>query len=56
MRPLWKLSDLKQMHAGQTNWQEQIILDPEQDPLYNPQRPGLNSLCACTRIPRLSSS
>jgi hypothetical protein len=35
MRPLWKLSDLKQMHAGQNNWQEQIIRDPEQDVTYN---------------------
>src|SRR5262249_33545669 len=25
MRPLWKLSDLKRMHAGQNDWQEQII-------------------------------
>src|SRR5881397_2941116 len=31
MRPLWKLSDLKQMHAGRSNWQEQIVKDPEQD-------------------------
>jgi len=35
MRPIWRLSDLKQMHAGQDNWQEQIILDPEQDATYN---------------------
>jgi hypothetical protein len=35
MRPLWKLSELKQMHAGQNNWQEQIIKDPEQDATYN---------------------
>ena len=40
MRPLWKLSDLKQMHAGQTNWQEQIVLDPEQDATYNSGAPG----------------
>jgi len=40
MRPLWKLSDLKQMHAGQTNWREQIILDPEQDATYNSAPPG----------------
>ena len=40
MRPLWKLSDLKQMHAGQTNWQEQIIKDPEQDATYNSAAPG----------------
>ena len=35
MRPLWKLSDLKAMLAGQSSWQEQIILDPEQDATYN---------------------
>jgi quercetin dioxygenase-like cupin family protein len=40
MRPLWKLSDLKRMHAGQDNWQEQIILDPEQDATYNSAAPG----------------
>src|SRR5450755_1109495 len=42
MRPLWKLSDLKQMHAGQNTWQEQIILDPEQDATYNSGAPGMN--------------
>jgi len=40
MRPLWKLSDLKQMHAGRSNWQEQIIKDPEQDATYNSAAPG----------------
>lgn len=40
MRPLWKLSDLKMMHAGQSSWQEQIILDPEQDATYNGAAPG----------------
>jgi len=40
MRPLWKLSDLKKMHAGQNNWQEQIIRDPEQDASYNSAAPG----------------
>ena len=40
MRPLWKLSELKQMHAGQDTWQEQIILDPEQDATYNSGAPG----------------
>src|SRR5216683_86433 len=40
MRPLWKLSDLKEMHAGQNTWQEQIILDPEQDATYNSGAPG----------------
>ena len=40
MRPLWRLADLKKMHAGQTNWSEQIILDPEQDATYNSAAPG----------------
>src|SRR6516162_11585120 len=40
MRPLWKLSDLKQIHGGQNTWQEQIILDPEQDATYNSGAPG----------------
>ena len=40
MRPLWKLSDLKQAHAGQNNWQEQIVKDPEQDATYNSGAPG----------------
>ena len=31
MRPLWKQADLLKMHAGQTNWSEQIVRDPEQD-------------------------
>ena len=40
MRPIWKLSELKKMHAGQNNWQEQIIKDPEQDVTYNSGAPG----------------
>src|SRR3954471_21108881 len=40
MRPLWKLADLKQIHAGSANWQEQIIKDPEQDATYNSASPG----------------
>ena len=40
MRPLWKRSDLKRMHAGQNTWQEQIIKDPEQDATYNSAAPG----------------
>lgn len=40
MRPMWKLSDLKRMHAGQANWRQQIILDPEQDATYNSAAPG----------------
>ena len=39
MRPLWRLSDLKQMYAGQSTWREQIILDPEQDATYNSGAP-----------------
>ena len=42
MRPLWKLSDLKKMHAGQNNWQEQIIKDPEHDVTYNSGAPGFH--------------
>lgn len=40
MRPLWRLADLKKIHAGQDNWSEQIILDPEQDATYNSAAPG----------------
>jgi hypothetical protein len=40
MRPLWKLSELKQMHDGQNSWQEQIVLDTEQDATYNSGAPG----------------
>ena len=40
MRPRWKLSDLKNMHAGEDSWSEQIILDPEQDVTYNSGAPG----------------
>ena len=40
MRPLWRLADLKKMHAGTDNWSQQIILDPEQDATYNSAAPG----------------
>lgn len=40
MRPLWRLADLKAMHPGQNNWQQQIIKDPEQDATYNSAAPG----------------
>lgn len=40
MRPLWRLADLKKMHAGQNNWSQQIVLDPEQDASYNSAAPG----------------
>jgi mannose-6-phosphate isomerase-like protein (cupin superfamily) len=39
-KPLWKLSELKAKYAGRNNWQEQIILDPEQDVTYNSAAPG----------------
>jgi mannose-6-phosphate isomerase-like protein (cupin superfamily) len=40
MRPLWKEADLLKLHAGQKNWSEQIILDPEQDATYDSAAPG----------------
>jgi mannose-6-phosphate isomerase-like protein (cupin superfamily) len=40
MRPLWKLADLKKLHPGKSNWQQQIIKDPEQDATYNSAAPG----------------
>lgn len=40
MRPLWKLSDLLRMHAGQGNWSEQIIKDNLQDVTYHSAAPG----------------
>jgi mannose-6-phosphate isomerase-like protein (cupin superfamily) len=39
-RPLWKLAGLKAMHSRESSWQEQIILDPEQDATYNGAAPG----------------
>jgi len=39
-RPIWRLSELKQMHAGQNNWSQQIILDDEQTVTYNSGAPG----------------
>ncbi len=39
-RPIWRLSELKQMHAGQNNWSEAIILDDEADVTYNSGAPG----------------
>jgi len=44
MRPLWRLADLKKMHAGQDSWSQQIILDPEQDASYNSAAPGTKFL------------
>jgi quercetin dioxygenase-like cupin family protein len=40
LRPLWRLADLVKMHAGQNNWTEQIVLDPEQDATYNSAAPA----------------
>jgi mannose-6-phosphate isomerase-like protein (cupin superfamily) len=40
MRPLWKLSDLKKAHAGQNNWQEQIVRNSLQEATYNSAAPG----------------
>jgi mannose-6-phosphate isomerase-like protein (cupin superfamily) len=40
MKPLWRLADLKKMHAGQNDWRQHIILDPEQDATYNSAAPG----------------
>jgi mannose-6-phosphate isomerase-like protein (cupin superfamily) len=39
-RPVWRLADLKKMHAGQTNWSQQVVLDDEQDATYNSASPG----------------
>ena len=39
-RPIWRLSELKQMHAGQNNWSQQIILDDEENVTYNSGAPG----------------
>jgi quercetin dioxygenase-like cupin family protein len=39
-RPIWRLSELKQMHAGRNNWSEQIILDDEDNVTYNSGAPG----------------
>lgn len=39
-RPLWKLSDLKRMHAGQNNWREPIVHNAQQEATYNSAAPG----------------
>jgi mannose-6-phosphate isomerase-like protein (cupin superfamily) len=39
-RPYWKLSDLKAQHAGQNNWQQLIISNPQQQATYNSAAPG----------------
>lgn len=48
-RPLWKLSDLLQMHAGQNNWSQEILKDDLQDVTYNSAAPGTKF------IPRMHS-
>jgi hypothetical protein len=53
MRPLWKLSDLKRMHAGQNNWTVQIILDPRR---ITPPRRAVISGRGCIPIHPRSSS
>jgi len=39
-RPLWKLADIKSMHAGQNNWSQPIISNPQQQASYNSAAPG----------------
>src|SRR5262249_50500820 len=40
MRPLWKQSELNQLHAGKNNGQEPIFKDPDQDAPYTSAAPG----------------
>jgi hypothetical protein len=40
LRPLWKLADLKKMHAGQNTWSQPVVLDDEQEATYNSGAPG----------------
>ena len=39
-KPYWKLSDIKALHAGQNNWQQPIIANPQQEASYNSAAPG----------------
>jgi mannose-6-phosphate isomerase-like protein (cupin superfamily) len=39
-RPVWKLADLKKMHAGKSTWSQPVVLDDEQDATYNSGAPG----------------
>jgi mannose-6-phosphate isomerase-like protein (cupin superfamily) len=39
-RPYWSLADLKRQHAGQNNWQQLIISNPDQQATYNSAAPG----------------
>ena len=40
-KPLWKLSDLKRMHAGQNSWREPILKNLQQEASYNSSAPGI---------------
>ncbi len=39
-KPLTKLADLKAMHAGQANWTDVVVKDPEDEAYYNSAAPG----------------
>jgi quercetin dioxygenase-like cupin family protein len=39
-KPLVKLADLKAKHAGETNWTEIVVKDPENQAEYNSAAPG----------------
>jgi quercetin dioxygenase-like cupin family protein len=39
-KPLVKLADLKARHAGETNWTEIVVKDPENQAEYNSAAPG----------------
>jgi mannose-6-phosphate isomerase-like protein (cupin superfamily) len=39
-KPLWKLSELKKLHAGQNNWSEQVVRNAQQEASYNSAAPG----------------
>ncbi len=39
-KPLWRLADIKAMHAGQNNWTQPIIANAEQQASYNSAAPG----------------
>ncbi len=44
-KPITRLADLKAKHAGQANWSELIVKDPEHQAVYNSAAPG-------TKFPR----
>ena len=39
-KPLWKLADLLKMHAGKSNWTQEVLKDDLQDVFYNSAAPG----------------